>query len=197
VSNGPQETPLRVLGFAGSLRRGSYNKALIRAAAGLAPAGMAITAFEINDIPLYNADIDTEDQPPPVVAFKRAIEEADALLVATAEYNYGIPGVLKNAIDWASRPAYKSPLVAKPCAVLGASGGLGGTVRAQADVRRVLEACLARVLPHPDVAIRTARDHFDEQGRLTDERTEKAVRGLLVALGDWTRLLKAGTAALA
>ena len=196
MSNGPAGAPLRVLGFAGSLRRRSYNKALIRAAAELAPEGMAIEVHEIDGIPPYDADRDGEDTPAPVVAIKRAIEGADALLIATPEYNYAIPGVLKNALDWASRPAYKSPLVAKPCAVLGASGGLGGTVRAQMDVRRVLEACLARVLPYPDVAVRSASQRFDEQGRLTDEETRKIVRGLLVGLRDWTRVLRAGTAAL-
>ena len=196
MSNGPAGAPLRVLGVAGSLRRRSYNKALIRAAAELAPEGMAIEVHEIDGIPPYDADRDGEDTPAPVVDLKRAIEGADALLIATPEYNYAIPGVLKNALDWASRPAYKSPLVAKPCAVLGASGGLGGTVRAQMDVRRVLEACLARVLPYPDVAVRSAGQRFDEQGRLTDEETRKIVRGLVVGLRDWTRVLRAGTAAL-
>ena len=147
---------MKIVGIAGSLRRESWNRKLLHAAVDLAPDGMRIEIFDLADIPLYNGDLDGDEKPAPVVALKRAIGEADGLLVASPEYNYAIPGVLKNALDWASRPAFRSELAGKPSAVMGASPGAAGTVRAQADVRRVLLACLSRVLPYADVAVPTA-----------------------------------------
>lgn len=126
----------RALGIPGSLRSGSYNRALLRAARELAPEGMGIDTFELHDVPPYNGDVEAEGDPRPVVALKQAIREADALLIATPEYNRGLPGVLKNAIDWASRPPLASPLARKPAAVMGASTGMGGTARAQEQLRR-------------------------------------------------------------
>ncbi len=116
---------MRILGFAGSLRRASYNRGLIRAASELAPTGIVVDMFDLAAIPLYNQDVEDAGEPPAVVALKRAISEADALLVATPEYNHGVPGVLKNAIDWASRPRVTSPLRDKAVAVVGASPGRG------------------------------------------------------------------------
>ncbi|MBU1878089.1 MAG: NAD(P)H-dependent oxidoreductase, partial [Chloroflexi bacterium] len=116
-----QQDTLQVLGIAGSLRQGSYNRALLRAAQELAPAGMTITVLDLAPIPLYNADVQALGDPAPVVALKTAIRLADALLIATPEYNYSIPGVLKNAIDWASRPPAESPLRGKPLGIMGAS----------------------------------------------------------------------------
>src|SRR5712692_9539090 len=123
---------LQVLGIAGSLRRGSYNRALLETAREMAPETMRIDPFGLHDIPLYNADLDSDDKRPgEVKRLKQAIAEADAVLIATPEYNHGVAGVLKNAIDWASRPNFNSPFVNKPVAIMGASGGMAGTARAQ------------------------------------------------------------------
>jgi chromate reductase len=113
--------PLTILGIAGSLRRASFNRGLIRAAVGLAPAGLAVTVYDLGAIPMYNGDVEALGDPEPVTAFKRAIAGADALLIATPEYNHCVPGMLKNAIDWASRPARASVLTGKPVAIMGAS----------------------------------------------------------------------------
>ncbi len=129
---------IKVVGIPGSLREGSFNRGLLRAAIELAPASMEIQMFtRLGDIPPYNADVDDKGNPEPVQALKTAIREADAMLIATPEYNYGVPGVLKNAIDWASRPAGQSVLNRKPAAIMGCSQGLGGTIRAQHVLRAV------------------------------------------------------------
>jgi chromate reductase, NAD(P)H dehydrogenase (quinone) len=182
--------PLVVCGIAGSLRTGSYNRALLRAAQELAPAGMEIRIFDrIGEIPLYDADVEAKGDPEPVRALKRAIGEAAALLVATPEYNHGVPGVLKNAIDWASRPARSSVLGGKPAAILGASPGVTGTARAQAQLRQSFVFTNTPVLPQPEILVYRAREKFDEEGRLTDERTREFVGKLLAGLAEWTRRL--------
>src|SRR5690606_28963397 len=133
----PPPSPLLVCGIAGSLRQGSYNRALLRAAQELAPPGMEIRVFErLREVPPYDADLEAMGDPEPVRALKQAIAEADALLIATPEYNHGVPGVLKNAIDWASRPPRSSVLSGKPTAIFGASPGVTGTARAQAALRQ-------------------------------------------------------------
>jgi multimeric flavodoxin WrbA len=119
--------PLTFLGIAGSLRRGSYNRGLIRAAVEVAPEGTTVVPFDLSDLPMFNADVEAEGDPAAVAAFKRAISAADALLIATPEYNHCVPGLLKNAIDWASRPARRSVLTGKPVAIMGATPGSGGT----------------------------------------------------------------------
>ena len=129
---------IRIVGFAGSLRRGSFNRGVIRAAAESAPSGIRVEVFELTDIPLYNQDVEDAGEPASVVALKRAIAGADGLLVATPEYNHGVPGMLKNALDWASRPRATSPLRDKPIAVTGASTGTSSTARAQAQLRELL-----------------------------------------------------------
>src|SRR3954469_14827795 len=129
-------TPIRVLGFAGSLRRGSYNRAALRAAVEMMPEGGSLETFDLQGIPLYHGDVEAEGFPASVLAFKDAIRQADALLIVTPEYNYSMPGVLKNAIDWASRPAANSVFTGKPTAIMGV-GGRFGTVRAQAHLRQV------------------------------------------------------------
>src|SRR5712691_36275 len=127
---------MRVLGIAGSLRRGSYNRALLEAARSLAPAGMEIDIFDIRTIPLYDGDLDQDaTRPADVQRFKQAIKDADAVLIASPEYNFSVPGVLKNAIDWASRPAFTSVFVEKPVAIVGASPGAVGTARAQEHLK--------------------------------------------------------------
>jgi chromate reductase, NAD(P)H dehydrogenase (quinone) len=177
---------IRVVGIAGSLRRASYNRGLIRAAVGVAPAGITIDVFDLAGIPLYNQDVEEAGEPVAVVAFKRAILEADALLVATPEYNHGVPGVLKNAMDWASRPRATSPLTDKPVAIMGASPGRGSTARAQAQLRDTFVFTGACVMPLPELLVGGAGQHFDDDGNLTDPDVRGSVVELVTALGAWT-----------
>jgi chromate reductase len=178
---------VRVLGIAGSLREGSYNRALLRAAQELAPPEIEVSIFDgLGSIPLYNEDVRTESTLTSVADLKQAIREADALLIVTPEYNYSIPGVLKNAIDWASRPPESSPLDGKPVALMGASTGTFGTVRAQMHLRQVCVYTNMLALNKPQVLVARARAKFDEQGRLTDEASIRFVREELEALREWT-----------
>lgn len=182
---------LRVLGVAGSLRQGSFNRALLLAAADLAPAGMTVQLFErLGDIPPYNEDVEAQGVPEPVAAFKEAIQQADALLVATPEYNYGIPGVLKNAIDWASRPPGKSVLNKKAAAIMGATPGATGTARAQLALRQTFVFTETYALLRPEVLVAKASEKIDGGGYLKDESTRKHVRQLLEALIEWTFQLR-------
>ncbi len=183
-------TPLRFLGIAGSLRRASYNRGLLRAAIDAAPAGVTVTAFDLADLPIFNADVEADGDPAPVSAFKDAIAAADALLIATPEYNHCVPGVLKNAIDWASRPARRSVLADKPVAIMGASTGRGGTARAQAHLRDGLAYTNGLVLALPEVLVGEAGIKFDAEGNLQDDDTRAEVRDLLVSLAAWTRRLQ-------
>jgi chromate reductase len=178
---------LHILGIAGSLRTRSFNRGLLLSAQEHAPAGMLIDIFDIAPIPLYNGDVETEGDPESVVKFKSAIGAADALLIATPEYNYGIPGVLKNAIDWASRPPGKSSISGKPAAIMGATPGTGGTARAQLQLRQTLAATRLHVMTHPEIFVAGATSKFDENGQLTDEDTLKQIRKLLDGLAVWTR----------
>jgi chromate reductase len=185
-----------VLGFAGSLRRGSYNRALLRAAVDLAPAEMTIEIFDLAPIPPYDADLDQDGlRPSPVEDFKGRIRGAGALLIATPEYNYSTSGVLKNAIDWASRPAQGSPLDAKPVALMGASGGDSGTARAQLALRQSFVFTNTFPLNKPEVLVRRAQSRFDGELRLTDEATRKFVRLLLEALHEWAGRFQQGAGA--
>jgi chromate reductase len=177
---------IRVVGFAGSLRRASYNRGLIRAAAELAPPGIVVDVFDLSDLPLYNQDVEDAGEPAAVVAFKQAIERSDAMLVATPEYNHGIPGVLKNALDWASRPRVTSPLRDKAVAVLGASPGYGSTARAQAQLRDAFVFTGACVMPLPELLVGSAGQHFDDDGNLTDEALRTSLVELVEALQAWT-----------
>ena len=172
----------RILGISGSLRERSYNRALLQAARELAPKGVEIDEFDLAAIPLYNPDLEAAGDPEPVAALRDAVRNADALLLATPEYNRGTSGVLKNAIDWLSRPAMASILRWKPTAVIGASTGRGGTRRAQQQVRDALLFPGAIVLDEPEVAVPLAWEHFDEDGRLVDERTRESIRALLQGL---------------
>lgn len=185
-----------VCGIAGSLRKGSYNRALLRAARALAPEGMEVRPFEqLGEIPPYDADVEAEGDPEPVRALKEAIAAADALLVVTPEYNYGVPGVLKNAIDWASRPARDSVLHDKPAGIMGATPGRLGTARAQMSLRQSFVFTRTLPLPGPEVLVAGAGEKFDEEGRLTDDRTAEFVAGLMERLRDWTLRLRAEQAA--
>jgi chromate reductase, NAD(P)H dehydrogenase (quinone) len=180
--------PVRILGIAGSLRRQSYNRALLRAATQIAPEGAAIDIFEIDGIPPFSED-DEQNPPAKVVEMKRRIREADAVLFVTPEYNYSIPGVLKNAIDWASRPYGDSAWSGKPAAIMGASIGRIGTARAQYHLRQVMVFLNMFPLNQPEVMVGAANEHFDSEGNLTDEQTREYVRLLLQSLVDWTRRL--------
>ncbi len=183
-------TPVHVLGFAGSLRRGSYNKMALRAAGELLPEGMTLETFDLAPIPLYNEDVRVAGGPEPVQRFKDRIRAADALLIVSPEYNYSIPGVLKNAIDWASRPVAESPLNGKPAALMGASTGHFGTVRAQMHWRDVFVFTGMLALVKPEVRIAYAEQKFDAEGRLVDEPYRKEIRALLVALQAWVHRLR-------
>ena len=182
------KTPIRILGIAGSLRRDSYNRAALRAATQLVPEGAVLETFELDDIPIFNQD---EDQHPPAIIteFKRRIREADAILFVTPEYNYSIPGVLKNAIDWASRPYGDSAWDGKPTAIMGASIGALGTARAQYHLRQILVFLNMFPLNQPEVMIGNAAASFDQEGNLTDEKTKDYIRQLLQSLVAWTQRL--------
>ena len=175
----------RVVAFAGSLRRGSFNGALLRAAAELAPAGMRIVPVEIDALPFYDADVEAAGDPPAVSAFKTAIAESDGIIIATPEYNDGIPGVLGNAIDWGSRLPGRAPLTGKPVALMGASPGQVGTARAQLYLRQVLGHVRARVLPPPELLVARAHERFDAELRLTDEGTRRVLDDLLQRFAGW------------
>jgi chromate reductase len=181
--------PIRVVGISGSLRAGSYNSAALRAAVALAPDGMTIETAAIGDLPLYNDDVRAAGYPAAVQRFRDQLSAADAILFVTPEYNYSIPGVLKNAIDWASRPP-SQPFDNKPVAIMGASGGVLGTARAQYQLRQMLVFLNAFPLNKPEVMIGAAQSKFDEAGTLTDEPTKEFIRTLLVALANWTARLK-------
>jgi len=173
---------IQVLGIPGSLRLGSYNRGLLYAAQELAPGDLELELFELHEIPPYNADVDAAGDPEPVAAFKEAIRGADALLIATPEYNRGVPGVVKNAIDWASRPPLGSPLTGKLVGLMGASTGMSGTARAQQQIADALSFPRATVLEEPRVLVPSAYERFDDDIRLVDPATRQAIASLLEAL---------------
>jgi chromate reductase, NAD(P)H dehydrogenase (quinone) len=184
---------MNVLGVSGSLRKNSFNSAALHAAQALAPQGMSIKIAEIGDFPLYNEDVRAAGFPAPVERFRSEIAAADALLFVTPEYNFSVPGVLKNAIDWASRPP-NQPFSEKPVALMGASGGPVGTARAQYHLRQVLYGLNAFLVNKPEVFIGQAPTKFDEAGNLVDETTKDFIRKLLESLAAWTKRLQAGAA---
>jgi chromate reductase, NAD(P)H dehydrogenase (quinone) len=165
-----------ILGISGSLRRNSLNTKLLRAAGEVLPAGAELVLFDaLEDVPAYNEDRDTDDAPTAAVRLRDAIAGADALLIATPEYNGSVPGQLKNAVDWASRPHRDSALWGKPVAVVGASSGMYGAVWAQADLRKALGVAGARVVD-AELAVGRAESRFDEHGRLVDEEVRGELR---------------------
>jgi chromate reductase len=175
----------RIVAFAGSLRRGSLNRALIQAARELTPDGMTLEPIEIGELPFYNADVEAKGDPPGVDAFKGALHQADGILIATPEYNDGIPAVLTNAIDWGSRLPGRSPLIEKPVALMGASPSQIGTARAQLHLRQLLGHVQARVLPPPELLVARAHERFDQGLRLTDEGTRRVLTTLLERFSRW------------
>ncbi len=181
---------IRVLGISGSLRQASWNTIALKAAQKLAPAGMAIEIAEIRDMPFYDGDVEAVGLPASVVAFREKVRTADALLIASPEYNASVSGVLKNAIDWASRPP-NQPIDGKPIAIFGTSPGATGTIRGQAHLRQILGNLNGLVLVTPVVAIGNAPQRFDADANITDEATRNFVAGMLTKLVDWTRRLTA------
>lgn len=178
-----------IAAFAGSLREASYNRMLLRAAVELAPPDVKVVPFDIDDVPLYNGDLDSEENPlPPVKRVRDAIRAADALLVVSPEYNYSIPAVTKNVLDWASRE--DGVLENKPTAIMGASTGGFGTVRMQLALRTLSGFTDQWFLNDPQVHVARAREKFDAEGRLTDEATRKQVVDLLEALAVLARRIK-------
>ena len=176
----------RILGIAGSLRRESYNRAALRAATQLVPEGATIEIFELDGIPGFNQD-EEQNPPPKVVELKSQIREADAILFVTPEYNYSAPGVLKNAIDWASRPYGDSAWNGKPAAIMGASIGAIGTARAQYHLRQMMVFLNMFPINQPEVMIGNAQERFDAQGNLTDDATKDFIRQLLQNVVEWTQ----------
>jgi chromate reductase len=178
---------ISVLGICGSLRQGSFNMAALRTAIARAPANMNVTVADISQIPLYNEDVRQQGFPPPVETLRRQIKAADALLFACPEYNYSMSGVLKNAIDWASRPP-DQPFAGKPCAIIGAAAGMAGTARAQYDLRRACVFLDMHVLNKPEVFIGQAQSKFDAAGNLTDEVARNLIGDVMANLVGWARL---------
>jgi chromate reductase, NAD(P)H dehydrogenase (quinone) len=174
-----------IAALAGSLRRGSYNRALLESLPALAPEGMTLDLLDLHGIPVFNEDDEANEAPEAVTRLRAAVKRADGLLIATPEYNGGIPGGLKNALDWLSRPSGQSVFPGKPTALAGASQGPFGTVRAQGQARASLEHMGAPVMPTPLVLIAHAKDKFDDEGRLTDERTRAIVTKFLAGFADW------------
>jgi len=181
---------INILGIAGSLRRQSYNRSALRAAQQLAPEGVTVNIFEIDGIPGFKED-DEKNPPAKVVDLKKQIRAADALLIVTPEYNYSVPGVLKNAIDWASRPYGDSAWSGKPAAIMGASIGTIGTARAQYHLRQIFVFLNIFPINQPELMIGNAAERFDAQGNLTDEKTKEYIRELLQSLAEWTNKLSA------
>ena len=180
---------ISILGIAGSLRKDSFNKALLQVAAELVPEEARLEVFDLDGIPPYNQDLDS--QPPDrVKEFKEKIKAADAILIVTPEYNYSIPGVLKNAIDFASRPYGDNAWNGKPVAVMGASIGMLGTARAQYHLRQSFVFLNMYPINQPEVMVPFVEQKVDQNGRLTDDKTRKKVRELLVALIAWTKKIK-------
>jgi len=179
---------ISVLGICGSLRKGSFNRATLNTAIELRPAGMDVTVADISQIPLYDEDVRTQGFPPPVETLRQQIKAADALLFACPEYNYSMSGVLKNAIDWASRPP-DQPFAGKPVAILSAAAGMAGGARGQMHLRHSCVFLDMHPLNKPEVLIFQAQNKFDADGRLTDDVARGLIRDLMANLATWTRQL--------
>ncbi len=178
---------LELVAISGSLRAGSYNSALLRNLPELAPETLRFTVHSIADIPVFNYDVEVQGMPAAVTRLHRAIRESDGLVIATPEYNHGVPGALKNAIDWLSRGKMPHGLYGIPTAILGASNGTIGTTRAQSALRQTLAALNAPTLPFPQVLVPVAQHKIDAAGRLTDEPTRDFIRHWLVEVERWMR----------
>lgn len=177
---------IKILGICGSLRKQSYNRGLLQAAVETAPADCELKIFDLEGIPVYNQDLEA-NMPPAVAHLKEQVRAADAILIATPEYNYSIPGILKNALDWGSRPYGDSAWDDKPVAIMGASPAVQGTSRAQYHLRQVFVYLNMHQLNKPELMVALAQDKFDAQGKLTDPKVRQRVGELVTALVAWTR----------
>lgn len=181
---------MKVVAFTGSLRKGSLNHGLLIAARELAPDGVDIEILDVGQLPLFNQDLE-KDLPAPVVEFKANVKAADAVLIATPEFNYSVPGVLKNALDWGSRPYGDNSFEDKPAAIMGGSGGMTATARAQYHLRQIFVFLNVHPLNRPEVMVPVVQEKFDQNGKLTDQKTREKIRELLDALVVWhARLAK-------
>lgn len=176
---------MKILGISGSLRSGSYNTRLLAVASTMVEHAASLEIFDLASVPMYNSDLDGEHKPAAVDALLGAIAGADGILFATPEFNYSVPGVLKNAIDWASRPAFKSVLRGKPTAILSASPSTLGGVRAQVHLRDILAATLTPIYPSPDFLLASAHKAFDQSGMLVDASTRDFLHQFLEGYLDW------------
>lgn len=174
---------LKVAALAGSLRNGSYNKMLLNAAIELAPENMEFDILSMDDFPLFDHDVLDAGIPEPVMEFKKKLKAADALLISTPEYNHSIPGVLKNAIDWASRPISEYPFTGKPLGIMGASTGLAGSLRAQPHLRQIL--FLSNDMRTPELFVQLVQDKFDSNGRLIDEKLKEHIKKFMSSFEKW------------
>ena len=181
-----QET-VTIVGLAGSLRRGSFNRALLRAAQELAPPGLTIDIFDLVEVPLYNGDVEAQGDPPPVAELKRAISAVDGVLFVTPEYNHGVPAVMKNALDWASRPPASAALGGKSVGIIGASPGITGSARGQSQLRQAFEFTNSFCMPQPELLVFKAHEKFNAAGQLTDDTTAKYLTRYLIAFEGWVR----------
>ncbi len=180
---------MKILGFAGSLRQASFNRALLRAAKDLAPTDVEVDIVDLDGIPMYNSDVEATAFPEAVSTLRAHIAAAGAVLIATPEYMFSVSGVLKNVLDWLARPPEPRVLWDKPVGIMGASPGLVGTARAQLHLRQILLHERAAVLPHPQLLVPDARNKFDANGVLTDQETKTKVTEYVHALARWARRL--------
>ena len=178
---------MNILGISGSLRTHSYNTWLLKNAVRVLPEGVRLKIHAIDNIVLFNEDLE-KNKPEGALSFINAVEAADALLIATPEYNHSIPGCLKNAIDWASRPGFQSPLKDKPCAIISASQSPIGGARAQADLRNVLNSTVSRIYPSIEYLLANAQEKFDAEGNLIDETAQRRLSRYVTGFIDWTNL---------
>lgn len=179
--------PLRIVGVPGSLRRGSFNRALLRAAVEVAPEELEIGVHPLDDVPLYDGDVEAAGVPPGVAALRAAVETADGVLIVTPEYNHGVPGVMKNAVDWLSRPPRPQAFDGKPVGIMGATPGRFGTRASQYQLRQSLTPLNAYVMPQPQMLVLGARELFDDDLQLTDQGTRERLGSFLGAFAAWVR----------
>lgn len=180
---------IKILGICGSLRKNSYNKMALLAAVKNIPTSATIEIVDIGDLPFFNQDLE-ENPPESVKMFRDKVRNSDAILFAVNEHNFSVSAVLKNAIEWASRPYASAALNGKPVAMMGASNGMIGTARAQYHLRQMLVQTNSFPLNRPEVLITFAKEKFNAEGVLTDEKTLEKIKSLLVALVEWTVKLK-------
>lgn len=180
---------LKILGISGSLRHDSYNTALLKAAVKLIPADVELEIITLENLPFFNQDLENENPSEVVATFKKKIENADAIIFSSPEYNYSIPGVLKNAIDLASRPWGKNSWAGKPAAIMGASVGMQGTSRMQYHLRQTMVFLDMHPLNQPEVMVSMAADKINATGEVTDVKTKEKISEMLVALVAWTKKL--------